>query len=275
MLSEIIHYLLEEQGEAPEEDFKDLYALKFPNAVNLSDDIWKNDALLRRAFSWLTRAGLAPKFGTLPIAYYQQDQIKALDGINELASKKGLRTNAVRLRNGILMAYKPGSGWVRFARVMIGGHILPLSESENEYYKDLYTPSEEVTLDMMKAAEPGFFEKSPGNKTWFGSSRYYPMGRYLIVRNRRKQPGHFGNTRTINSWVIYEFKRTPDSPNGLLLYIAPAHDLRDARKMIRRQDFRPYFERVREEIAGLGQRRMAESDPEDFVSLPLDDIDED
>lgn len=38
---------------------------------------------LRACFSWLTRIGVSPKFGTLPIQYYQQHQIAAMNAIEK------------------------------------------------------------------------------------------------------------------------------------------------------------------------------------------------
>jgi len=93
-----------------------LRALPARQAVNLTDAIWQNDRLLRNAFSWLTRVGVAPKFGTLPIAYYQEDQIKAIDKLTELANKKNLSLRWVRNKNGFFEAYDGKNGWVRFAQ---------------------------------------------------------------------------------------------------------------------------------------------------------------
>jgi hypothetical protein len=50
--------------------------------INYSDE-----TAVRRLFSWQTRYGMAPKFGTLPIAYYQQDQVNAYDIIDQAARK--------------------------------------------------------------------------------------------------------------------------------------------------------------------------------------------
>lgn len=42
---------------------------------------WHDDASIRRAFTYVTKARLAPRFGSLPIAYYQADCVKAIDAV--------------------------------------------------------------------------------------------------------------------------------------------------------------------------------------------------
>ena len=55
-----------------------------------------HDAYLKQAFSWLTRIGVAPKFGTVPLGYYQKRQCDALEflekaiGPFEVRCKKGM-----------------------------------------------------------------------------------------------------------------------------------------------------------------------------------------
>ena len=43
---------------------------------------WNDDQDIKRVFSYQTRMGLAPKFGSLPISWYQQHQCE----INDLLS---------------------------------------------------------------------------------------------------------------------------------------------------------------------------------------------
>ena len=103
---------------------------------NISKDIWNDDNALRQAFSWLTRIGAAPKYGSLPIVYYQQDQCKALDTLEMLARQASgsmeLDLRTVRLKNGMFRAkYVRFSDtapryWKPFAR-LVCGRILPLA----------------------------------------------------------------------------------------------------------------------------------------------------
>jgi hypothetical protein len=66
------------------------------------------DSYLKQAFSWLTRIGVAPKFGTAPIGYYQERQCNALKflekaiGPFEVRCKKG-RFNLKQLENGEIL----------------------------------------------------------------------------------------------------------------------------------------------------------------------------
>lgn len=94
------------------------------HTVDLSAEIWNNENKLRKAFSWLTRIGAAPKFGTLPIQYYQQDQVKAIDAIKAAARPKGIELGWVHYRNGRILAYHQGR-WVPIARLDFG-EITPI-----------------------------------------------------------------------------------------------------------------------------------------------------
>ena len=95
-----------------------------PKAVNIGGDMWNDDRRLRNVFSWLTRIGAAPKFGTVPIHYYQQDQMKALDAIIAAAQRKGFEPEWVRYKNGKFIAHNKGK-WVPIAR-MDYGTITPI-----------------------------------------------------------------------------------------------------------------------------------------------------
>jgi hypothetical protein len=139
-------------------------------------------------------------------------------------------------------------------------------DDEPGQYKELYAPAEQVTLDQMRATEPGFFARSKGNRVWFGRSKYYGpyKGNYLVVRNTRKEHGHFGNMREHTTYEIYQFARTPDEPKGGLRYKGTSHDLQDAKEMIKSQDFRPFRERVADRAAQLlAQRPVAEAEEEE------------
>jgi hypothetical protein len=99
-------------------------------AVDLSDDIWADERKLRNAFSWLARIGAAPKFGSLPIAYYQQDQVRAIDAIKAAAQRKHIDVKWVRYAargryaGGRILAWD-GKYWVPVAALTVG-YILPI-----------------------------------------------------------------------------------------------------------------------------------------------------
>lgn len=88
--------------------------------------IWTNDNNLRAVFSWLTRIGAAPKFGTLPIAYYQGDQCKAIDKLADCLKRHGLTVAArLRVQGGCVYAQAAARGkWVRVA-MLVCDEILP------------------------------------------------------------------------------------------------------------------------------------------------------
>lgn len=50
---------------------------------------WNNDKSIRDVFSYQTRIGIAPKFGSRPIAWYQSIQCSAHDMICKLAEAAG------------------------------------------------------------------------------------------------------------------------------------------------------------------------------------------
>lgn len=73
-----------------------------------------SDAYLKRFFSWLTRIGAAPKFGTCNIAHYQACQCAAL---RWLENSKGAGF-PLRCR-GIMVQYKPTVGnWQDLITIM-------------------------------------------------------------------------------------------------------------------------------------------------------------
>jgi hypothetical protein len=123
--TEIVNRLLEtDPDELSPEGMKDYLMTDYmpryqKGTVDLSGAMLSDDRKLSRAFSWLTRIGAAPKFGTLPIQYYQQDQFKAIDAINAAAKAKGVETGWARYRNGQIFMFSAGK-WVPIARLTLG-----------------------------------------------------------------------------------------------------------------------------------------------------------
>lgn len=70
-----------------------------------------SDEYLKRAFTWQTRIGIAPKFGSLPIAHYQADQIHALQYLEQ-----NIGNFPVRCKRGIIQ-FKAIGVWEDFASV--------------------------------------------------------------------------------------------------------------------------------------------------------------
>lgn len=75
-----------------------LYENPATGGINLSPDaIYGHDGesewALRKAFNWLTRTGAGRRFGSMPIGWYQQHQIAALDVLHDAATKRGLPQN--------------------------------------------------------------------------------------------------------------------------------------------------------------------------------------
>lgn len=85
-------------------------------------NIWTDDNKLRAIFSWLTRIGAAPKFGTLPIAYYQADQCKAIDALKACLKAHNLpEFSRLKLSGGCIYAQaEPRQAWVRIAMLVCG-----------------------------------------------------------------------------------------------------------------------------------------------------------
>lgn len=135
-----------------------------------------------------------------------------------------------------------------------------LEADEDESYKDVFAPEDrEYSLEEIRERCPKFFGRE--NNRFFGTKKRYKYpGNYVVLKNIRTMPGHgvFGMPRRETSWVIYKFKRTQDTPNGDLFFVAHARDLSDARWMIKHQDFRDWKHRA----AGL-----AEADEEEFKDL--------
>lgn len=55
--------------------------------LTIGSEIWGDDNKLSRVFRWLTRIGAAPKFGSMPIHYYQQDQVKAIESLTQTVNR--------------------------------------------------------------------------------------------------------------------------------------------------------------------------------------------
>lgn len=67
-----------------------------------------SDTKLGKVFSWLTRYGMGPRFGSRPIAYYQQEQCAAIDYLQECLRALGAAETAdLRIRSGIVY-YRSG-----------------------------------------------------------------------------------------------------------------------------------------------------------------------
>lgn len=93
--------------------------------LTLGPEIWSDDTKLRRVFTWLTRIGAAPKFGTLPIVYYQQDQCDAIDALETAMKVKGIAPNSpLRFTGGLFYARSADHGWTKFAMLITGKIIV-------------------------------------------------------------------------------------------------------------------------------------------------------
>lgn len=90
-----------------------------PSPLIIDSSIWTNENKLKRVFSWLTRLGVAPKFGSICIQYYQQDQCKAIETLEALAKLKQIDLNGTPIRclNGTFSA-KVDHKWIKFAQIV-------------------------------------------------------------------------------------------------------------------------------------------------------------
>jgi hypothetical protein len=52
-------------------------------------NIWQDESALRRAFAWLTRTGAGRRM-PMPIGWYQQHQVAAIDALLARAKSKGI-----------------------------------------------------------------------------------------------------------------------------------------------------------------------------------------
>jgi hypothetical protein len=111
--------------------------------------------------------------------------------------------------------------------------------------KDLsgeHQPERIYSMEEIKAAEPGFFNRE--NTRFFGTKKVYKYGNSLVLKNVRRVHGHFGQMNTWTSYVIYEFTKTDNSPQGVVLHRQSTNELYKAKAMIKRRDFRPWNEQV-------------------------------
>ena len=81
-------------------------------------NIWIDDKKLRLAFSWLTRIGATPKFGSVNLATYQRQQVDAIEAIEKGLTLHNLTTDAnLRCKNSVIYAQgEKGSAWVSVAQ---------------------------------------------------------------------------------------------------------------------------------------------------------------
>lgn len=67
--------------------------------MNLSNVV-ESESQLRSVFSWNTRIGIAPKFGTCSIHHYQLEQFEAIGAIERLARAKDISLLNIRFKRG-------------------------------------------------------------------------------------------------------------------------------------------------------------------------------
>lgn len=60
-----------------------------------------SDAYLRQAFTWLTRIGAGPHFGSRPIGWYQMHQMAALNILESSAPNCELRCKAGQIQGRV------------------------------------------------------------------------------------------------------------------------------------------------------------------------------
>lgn len=73
------------------------YGNPIARGVDLGDLYGPNsDENLRKAFAWITRTGAGRRFGSVPIGWYQQHQIAAIDALLDSA-KMRMRDSTPRL----------------------------------------------------------------------------------------------------------------------------------------------------------------------------------
>jgi len=106
-------------------------------AVNLSDDIYSDEKLLGRAFSWMARIKAAPKFGSRPIGWYQQEMFEKIDRIRMACKIHDVPPNWLRYSKGIVFGYQPQTNrWVAVYNVQSGA-LKPLAEAEDDFDLDI------------------------------------------------------------------------------------------------------------------------------------------
>lgn len=98
------------------------------------------------------------------------------------------------------------------------------------------------TMDEIKAAEPLFFNRRA--MRFHGTKKIYKYGNYIVVYNKKEERRMWGQVSTREEYVIYEFKITHDSPDGVLIKRGDTDELADAKKMIKSRDFRSWRQKI-------------------------------
>lgn len=76
--------------------------------MTITDEIWSDDNKLRAVFSWLTRIGAAPAFGSRPIGWYQQHQCAAIEYLKSVRKCEGF---LLRCKAGIIQSKPTLGAW--------------------------------------------------------------------------------------------------------------------------------------------------------------------
>ncbi len=72
-------------------------------------DCFLDDNKLRQVFSWLTRIGAAPKFGSRPIGWYQQHQCAAIE---YLEKHRHCADKVLRCKAGMIQSQCLDGSWL-------------------------------------------------------------------------------------------------------------------------------------------------------------------
>jgi hypothetical protein len=72
---------------------------------------WNNESEIRKLFSYQTMIGIAPGFGSRPIAWYQDHQVKAHDYIMCVIQDMKQGAANVRVRKGLLQIQDMSGKW--------------------------------------------------------------------------------------------------------------------------------------------------------------------
>jgi hypothetical protein len=133
-------------GPSPEEAREIIYRLtgKWPEGeprptAGNPDVTRLDDAGLRSTFSWQTKHGMAPKWGSTSIQYYQMDQFASIDIITELAALAGADPKQVRVRQGMVVA-KAGKRWVPLQMVHVVSDWAARRSRGEKFPVHLYKP---------------------------------------------------------------------------------------------------------------------------------------
>lgn len=81
--------------------------------------LWSDESALRAVFSWLSRIGAAPKFGSRPIGWYQQCQCESIDKLTAKMAANGftLSDTQLKTRKGYVFARNATRAWTQIASV--------------------------------------------------------------------------------------------------------------------------------------------------------------